>query len=168
MLLVKGHDVRLATIEDEALYGAEVAERGEYHPKKNPGGAQLHYSLAMPPPYGMIHDATGEHLPKCLLYVGPYERSREPVELDKPGRAYFGRGYRATRATVDVPTGPWRQVAEASRILYVRDRGRFAADQSYVHRFSRPVPVLRCGRFHCLELDQGEACDLSWRGIERP
>lgn len=166
MLLVKGHDVRLATTEDEALYRAELSERGEYHPRKNPDGARLHYSLAMPPAHGMIQDASGEHLPKCLLYVGPYRRSVDPMELDQQGRAYFGRGYRATRATVDVPIGPWRQVAEASRILYVRDRGRFAADQSYAHAFKRPVPVLRCGSFHCLEL--GDGCELSWRGIERP
>ncbi len=168
MILIKAHDVRLATVQDVEVFRQEVAERGEYHPKKNPNGAELHYSVSPPPSHALIHDTEGRHLPRCFLYVGPYQRSVEPIEMDKAGRAYFGKGYRATQATVNVPDGPWRPEGAVMAILYKRDRGRFAAAQSYLHHFSNAVPLSRCGRFYCLELTDDDSCRIGWEGIVRP
>lgn len=140
MILVKGRRVRLITIDD--------------------------LEMAFPADYGMIHDPEGQYLHPSHIFIGPYRVVGGDVELEKSGRQYFGRGYRAREAEVNVPDGSWAQAGEARRIIYERDRGNFANPRSFAHDFKVPVPVDRCRRFH--RIDLGDGAVVNWRGIVRP
>jgi hypothetical protein len=140
VILVKGRKVRLITVDD--------------------------LEMAFPANYGMIHDPEGQYLPREHIYVGPYKVVGGEVELEKSGRQYFGRGYQARGAEVNVPDGPWSAAGEARRIIYERDRGKFANARSFAHDFKRPVMVDRCGKFHRMDLGTGAV--VSWRGIVSP
>lgn len=140
MILVKGRKVRLVTTED--------------------------LEMIFPANYGLIHDPEGSHLGPTFLFIGPYKVLGGDVDLERSGRQYFGRGYRAQGAEVNVPAGPWTHTGDARRIIYERDRGKFANSRSFAHDFRNPVVIDRCGRFH--RLDLGDGAVVSWRGIIRP
>jgi hypothetical protein len=122
--------------------------------------------IARPESHGIIHDPTGQLLPRCDVFIGPYRRYDEPVELDGHGRQYFGRRYQGTDADVLMPGGPWRDIAQARVILYLRDRGHYASHKPYRHPFRHPVDVAQCGSMLRLRLPDG--CIVSWRGFVKP
>jgi hypothetical protein len=122
--------------------------------------------LVRPAGHGMIHDPTGQHLPRCDVFVGPYSRGRRPVQMDSDGKQYFGRNYEATSASVDVPSGPWKPIGQARGILYERDRGMFANEKRYRHMFKQPVDVERCRSMIRMRLPDG--CIVGWNGFVRP
>ena len=111
----------------------------------------------------MIHDPTGTQLPKRYVFIGPFRRSRTPVELDANGVAYFGHDYEAVGAVVDVPSGPWKRVGDVQQIIYDRDRGYYAERRPYEHTFRSPIPVSKCGQFKRLEMPLGSR--VNWRGF---
>ena len=122
--------------------------------------------VVRPESHGIIHDPTGQDLPRCDVYIGPFRRYRDPAEMDSHGRQYFGKRYQASEASVDVPVGPWKPIGQARGILYQRDRGVFANEKPYRHPFRNPVDVERCGSMVRLSLPDG--CILSWRGFIKP
>lgn len=125
--------------------------------------------LVCPESHGIIHDPTGQLLPRCEVYIGAYQRSNEPVEMDTHGAQYFGPRYEATGASVAVPVGPWRPVrptSQARAILYRRDRGVHASHKPFRHVFRHLVDVERCGSMLRLRLPDG--CVVSWRGFVKP
>jgi hypothetical protein len=140
LILVKGRKVRLITVDD--------------------------MQMSFPAAYGMIHDPDGQYLDPRFVYVGPYKVTGGDVELERAGKQYFGRGYRARGAEVNVPHGPWTIAGEASRIIYERDRGKYADARSFAHDFRTPVLVDRSGRFH--RMDLGPNAKISWRGFINP
>ena len=122
--------------------------------------------MIRPAGHGIIHDPAGKLLPRCDVFIGPYSRGRRPAEMDGDGKAYFGRNYQATSASVDVPSGPWKPVGQARGILYERDRGHHANEKRYRHMFKRPVDVERCGTVIRLRLPAG--CVVNFRGFVNP
>jgi hypothetical protein len=123
-------------------------------------------AMARPANHGIIHDPTGQDLPRCDVFVGPFHRGRGVAMLDQYGKQYYGRRYNATDAEVDMPLGPWRPAGQARAILYQRDKGVYASERPYRHVFKHLVDVERCGSMVRLRL--GDGCLLSWRGFIKP
>jgi hypothetical protein len=120
--------------------------------------------ITMPDSYGIIHDPEGYSLPYCEVFFGPFEVTRQRVDLTSKAKAYFGRGYEGRRAIVDVPIqGPWEFVGETIQIFYKR-RGKDT--RKFYHPQKRPVRLLRCGKFYKNELPDG--CVLDDRGFVWP
>jgi len=130
--------------------------------------------VTLPEAHGIIHDPEGYQLPYCDVYFGPFETTRQRVELTKKAKAYFGRGYEGNRAIVDVPIeGPWEPIGESIQIFYKR-RGKDT--RKFYHPKKQPVRLSRCtarvaregasGTFYRLELPNG--CVLDDRGFVWP
>ena len=118
----------------------------------------------LPPAYGMIDDPDGRQLPKCVVFVGPCRRTKEPLDGGGKARAYFGSKYPTKKAFVALPAKSWHPVGEVVEILYMR-RGKYAA--SYFHPFKKFSPTLsRSGRYYRLELRDG--CIVDDRGFVFP
>jgi hypothetical protein len=114
----------------------------------------------------MIHDPSGSNLSRRYVYVGPFRRTRTPVELDASGREYLGAHYPAHAAVADVPSSGWMDAGDATQIIYRRDRGTYAERVPYEHTFSRPIPVARAGVW--TRLDVGPLARINWRGFVSP
>jgi hypothetical protein len=147
MLVKKGHGVRF-----DLETGRKVAARG-----------------------GMLHDPEGASWPRCSVLVGPFSHGGKTDErLSSSARAYFGRGYAASRGSVELPPRAmtaWKEVGPVKTIWYTRT-GEVMGGERFFHHFkrgllSRRLPVLyRHGRFFRLEL--GAGCTLNHRGYIRP
>ena len=122
--------------------------------------------IVCPRSYGMIHDPEGRDLPRCAVFVGPYTRTKKRVDLTDSAADYFGSGYDACQAEIDVPSGPWKSQGEIAQIYYVRTGISHAG--SYHHRFaeSATVRLSRCRSFYRVDLPRG--CVVNWRGFVDP
>lgn len=122
--------------------------------------------LSLPPKHGIIHDPSGQALPRCDVYFGPFQKGRTPIDLPtKEARAYFGRFYDARAAVVDVPPGPWKPVGDVTQIFYVRPgvhQGRYY----HLFREGNLLRLSRCRAFHRLDLPEG--CVVNDRGFVKP
>lgn len=124
-------------------------------------------ALSIPASHGILHDPSGRELPQRYVYVGPFRRTSQEVELDARGREYLGSDYSARAATFDVPSSnAWRSVGDAIQIIYMRDRGQYAARIPYEHTFARPVPVDGAGSWK--RIDLGTFGRANWRGFVSP
>lgn len=121
--------------------------------------------VAPPSSHGIIHDPDGSQLERCFVYVGPYKATNEQISLTKDAKSYFGPDYKGTKATVDVPDGPWNLVGEAVQILYRRP-GKYRG--KYFHFFNQKTTVLisKCRNHFRMELPNG--CIVNWRGFVFP
>lgn len=125
--------------------------------------------VVLPPKFGIIHDPEGVDLPKCNVYLGPYEISRKQATLTKAAAAYFGHSYRGRVARVDVPKGPWNVVGSARVIFYERPgryQGRYFHPFYKKAAFPKPLLLRKCGAFFKLDLPDG--CVVNDRGFVFP
>jgi len=115
--------------------------------------------------YGMIHDPEGLNLDRCYVYIGPFKKSKEKIQLDADARNYFGNRYEGTAVVVDIPNGSWKQVCNIIQILYKR-RGQF--EGKYFHMFKKNTQVIlsKCGKYYRLEFPDN--CVVNWRGFVYP
>jgi len=119
-------------------------------------------TIELPIAYGMIHQPDGPK--KCHVYFGPYKKTKEAVtELPRIANAYFGSDYKGHVAYIDIPSGKWRTVGEVDVIFY--DRPGEHRDY-YRHKFDRPIPLSRNGKFYRLSLPSG--CVVNDRGFVTP
>jgi len=119
------------------------------------------------PNYAIIHDPEGQSLPYCNVLIGPYQKTKTPVELTSEAKKYFGSGYPGTAAFVDFPRGPWKSLGAVRTIYYERTHGS-QNEGRYFHPFDekQTVTLSRCGSFYRLELPKG--CVVNWRGFVYP
>lgn len=120
--------------------------------------------IVSPPDHFLVHDPSGEVLDSCTLYVGPVRLTDERVtDLTAEQRWYFGHGYDARKALLDVPMARWCALG-ATRVIEFFRRGRYEGD--WKHEFSAPQPLFRSGRW--LKLKFPTDCKLTHKGIEKP
>jgi hypothetical protein len=117
--------------------------------------------------FGIIHDTGGEVFDRCVIFVGPYKKTRKKAE--KPPTAatrYFGSNYTQHECIVNIPSGPWKYLGEVVQILYERTKGsKYAA--KYFHVFKTKSPRLsKCGSYYRLNLQDG--CIVDDRGFVFP
>lgn len=137
--------------------------------------------VSAPASFGMLHDPEGKVRAKNVVLVTKYGRSATPVKLDADMSEYFGSGYKARSATVNLPPASlesWKKLGEVKTIYYVRTGQR--APGAYYHHFGKGAaiehkifrgegkkPVLyRCGKSLLLLLPEGST--LNWRGFVWP
>jgi len=122
--------------------------------------------LRLPPSYGTFHDQDGVVLPKCDVFFGPFKKTRQPVEMNRSHRRYFGADYSAVLATLPrIPVEGWKKVGDVSQIFYVRKGKR--ASGGFHHPFKSRQPTLwKAGRLYKLSL--GEGCLIDDRGYAFP
>jgi len=120
----------------------------------------------LPPSYGQIHDESGSVLPKCEVFFAPQKRTREPAEMTRANRRYFGADHKAVVAWPDIPKSGWEEVGRVRKIFYVR-RGR-RAPGGFHHPFnaSRNVMLWKSGR--CYRITLGDGCLVDDRGFRWP
>jgi hypothetical protein len=122
------------------------------------------HTLVLPKGYGMVHDPSGRFLDKCSLFFGPVVVTQERIgKVPKSAVEYFGEGYDAKKARIDVPAGKWKSVGVVTEIIYYRP-GEYEGD--WKHEFSEPQHLEQNGRWYRMKLPRG--CRITWRGIERP
>lgn len=97
-------------------------------------------------------------------------RASIDITRNKKAKAYFGRGYKGHKATVDIPTtGTWQPVESTRQILYQRtglDRRNFYHAWAS-HGGNQKIVVLeRNGNVYRCIFD--EACLLNDRGFIKP
>lgn len=141
-------------------------------------------TLALPPRFGILHDAEGDRLPKCTVYFGPFTYTRKHAKADQLSKEYFGDGYDLRVAKIPLPPKDaiWKSAGEAVQIFYYRP-GEHEAD--YEHGFGgskgsilslfkdeqkeTPVRVsVTKGRRKWYRLELPETCVLNWRGFVFP
>src|SRR5579871_2903331 len=84
--------------------------------------------IVSPPDHFMVHDPSGQVLDSCTLYVGPVRLTDERVtDLTAEQRWYFGHGYDARKALLDVPMARWCALG-ATRVIEFFRRGRYEGD----------------------------------------
>lgn len=121
--------------------------------------------IVSPPDHFMVHDPSGQVLDSCTLYVGPATLTDEPVvDLTAEQRWYFGFGYDARKALLDVPEARWCPDGAARVIEFFRRGTRYEGD--WRHEFSTPQPLFRSGRW--LKLKFPTDCQLTNKGLEKP
>lgn len=121
-------------------------------------------SLVMPADYGLIHDETGEQLPYCSLFIGPFEDGGDFNEdVPEHARKYFGDGYKPRIAHVDVPASGWDPLGRVREIEYFRP-GKLQGD--WWHPFEVFPEILQSGDWYRIDLPPD--CEVNWRGIVWP
>ena len=118
--------------------------------------------IVSPPDHYLIVDDGGQELESCTLFVGPVRFTDERVEqLTPEQRDWFGSGYDARKALLDLPLTGWSAEGVATNILFTRP-GRYEGDWN--HEFSTPRPVFRSGRWLKLKLPTN--CKINKYGIQ--
>jgi|SRR5579863_1292183 len=123
--------------------------------------------LSLPASYGTFHDPTGDSLPKCTIFFGPFRKTHTPVQnMSLRQEKYFGPKHRAVIAVLpEIPKGGWRQVGKVVKIFYARRGVR--APFKFHHPFKgKPLSLSRSGRIY--KLDLGGACLVDDRGYVTP
>jgi len=122
--------------------------------------------LKLPSSYGTIHDQAGAVLPRCVVFFGPFKKTRKRVEMDRAERRYFGSDHRAVLAELPkIPKEGWKRVGEVVMIYYVRRGSR--APGGFHHPFKTRHPVLY-KQERLYKLDLGENCIVDDRGYVFP
>jgi hypothetical protein len=120
--------------------------------------------IVSPPDHYLVHDPSGQVLDSCELYVGPARLTNKRVtDLTPEQRWYFGFGYDARKALLDVPVARWCALGATRAIEFFRS-GRHEGD--WRHEFGTPQPLLRSGQW--LKLKLPTDCKLTHKGIEKP
>jgi hypothetical protein len=144
---------------------------------ETPGDRDGRPSIRLPKAYGMLHDEDGAQWDRCSVLIGPWKSTRERLpDLDRKARRYFGPGWEATAAVVDLPPralGAWEFVSEVKRIYYVR-RGNIMGGKLFQHPFKKRwyqfgdkrALLYSRGSFRRLELPDG--CVINYRGFVSP
>lgn len=122
--------------------------------------------MKLPRSFGIIHDPTGEALPRCDVFFGAYRKTDKVGTPTRQSTAYFGRRYQPKNTTIDIPRGPWKNIGEVVQILYVRtEKSQYAG--KYYHPFKKVHPVVsKCKSYYKLALPNG--CILDDRGFVFP
>ena len=116
---------------------------------------------------GIIHDTDGEVFDRCVVFVGPYKKTRKkPASVPSKATRYFGSQYQPHECIVNIPSGPWKYLGEVVQILYERTKGsKYAA--KYFHVFKSRSPRLsKSGSYYRLNLQDG--CIVDDRGFVFP
>lgn len=128
------------------------------------------HTIRRPMSHGIIHDESGRSLPRCVVFLGPFKKTRQRADMDGADKAYFGRRYEgrvadlsALQSELAKPESSWKTVGEVVTIWYKRD-GEHA--NRYFHNFKAPVTLSRSGKFMKLSLQNG--CTYNWRGFVYP
>jgi hypothetical protein len=121
--------------------------------------------VSMPAAYGTFHDPSGDVLPKCEIFFGPYRKTRERADMNRAQRRYFGPDHKAFIAIIpSIPKTGWREVGKVVQIFYVRRGVR--APGGFHHPFkSRPGTLSKSGRLYKLSLGN---CLVDDRGYVYP
>jgi hypothetical protein len=130
--------------------------------------------LMLPPSYGTFRDPSGNILPKCDVFFGPWKKTRERADMNASHKRYFGASHRATLAILPkIPMTGWKRIGEVTQIFYVRRGTR--APGGYHHEYKRRGWIWKNGRKPILskngrlyKLSLGEGCVVDDRGYVFP
>ena len=170
-LLVRGDQIEFVSVER--------ARQVKCGPKSCPTALDeraMKSDIKLPRGFVLVHDTTGDLLPRCEFYVVRYykERANNVSKLHKndleAARAYFAMGdnppstIRLETGSVDLPKGPWRRVAKIRLIRYRRQNYKLG----FEHFYDPPVWLSKSESTLAWKLSLPNACLVTKDGFINP
>jgi hypothetical protein len=126
--------------------------------------------IYLPAHYATFHDQSGEVLPKCDVFFGPYRKHPGKASMGRSHSRYFGSKHKAELANIgDIPIDGWRPIGKVEQIFYVR-RGK-RAPGGFHHPYQSKQPTLYEIYDHgrrIYKLSLGAGCLVDDRGFVYP
>lgn len=127
--------------------------------------------IFLPAHYATFKDQSGEVLPQCDVFFGPYKNISGRAEMGHGHRRYFGSGHKPTLANIgDIPVNGWESLGRVEQIFYVRRGRRAPGGFHHPYKTSRQ-PILYTQVDHrrrIYKLSLGDGCLVDDRGYVFP
>jgi hypothetical protein len=157
--LVRGDRISFVSVEQVRAVGRHKLD-----------AVEMPSDIRLPASFVLVHDATGELLSKCDLYVlkwtkgAPFRLPRVQQSEAQAARDYFGNNARIHTGTVLLPSAKWTRTA---RVAFIRYR-RYGYKVPLEHEYNPPVWIYSCKRPLAWRIALPEGCVIDSRGFVHP